>query len=159
MGERTEEIKAQLVKIFPKLAQDENFKITSPASSDYNCIAFAYNIYNRWMWPNTGESHFLDGVHYWTSGEILDCNVSHFKAFELKGYSVCESCEFDPKYRKIALYVKSNSTECTHAAREQRNGFWKSKLGRDVDIQHGTPYTIENDQYGKVYCFMKMEFD
>ena len=160
MGERVEEIKALLLKIFPKLARDENFKITSKESGDYNCIAWAYNIDNRWMWPNTGEFPFLDGVHYWPSDEILDSDVSHFiKEFELKGYSICEACDFDPKYRKIVLYTKANSTECTHAAREQRNGFWTSKLGHSVDIQHGTPYAIENDNYGKVYCFMKKNFE
>ena len=160
MGERAEEVKARLLKIFPKLAHDENFKITSKESSDYNCIAWAYIIKDKWMWPNTGDGNFLDGVHYWPSNEILDGDVSHFiKAFELKGYRVCETCKFDPGYTKIALYVKANSTECTHAAREKRNGFWTSKLGSYVDIQHGTPYTIENDDYGKVYCFMKMKFE
>jgi len=160
MGERDEEIKEGLLRIFPKLAQDKDFKITSPASSDYNCIAWAYIIKNRWMWPNTGDGSFLDGIHYWPSNEILDDDVSHFiKAFELQGYIVCEECKFDPKYRKIALYAKDNSTKCTHAAREQRDGFWTSKLGPYVDIQHGTPYTIENNTYGKVYCFMKMIFE
>jgi len=112
------------------------------------------------MWPNIGQYPFLDGVHYWPSDEILDCDVSHFiKAFELKGYSVCDACDFDPNYRKIALYVKNNSTECTHAARERRNGFWTSKLGEYVDIQHGTPHAIESEVYGEVYCFMKMKFE
>jgi hypothetical protein len=78
---------------------------------------------------------------------------------QIDGYSVCEICDFDPKYKKIVLYVKTNSTECTHAARELRNGFWSSKLGRYVDIQHGTPYTIESKVYGEVYCFMRKEFD
>jgi hypothetical protein len=156
MGKGIEEIKELLLDIFPKLAQDKNFKITSKSSDDYNCIAWAYNIDDKWMWPNTGQNFFLDGVHYWPSDEILDCDVSHFiKAFELHGYRVCEFCNFDPQYRKIVLYVKDNSTECTHAAREKENGFWTSKLGRSVDIQHETPYTIESNYYGKVFCFMK----
>jgi len=156
MEKSVEEIKAHILKIFPKLAQDEHFEITSEASDNYNCIAWAYNITDRWMWPNTEHSRFLDGIDYWPSDEILNSDVSHFiKAFELLGYRVCENCKFDPKYRKIALYVKSNSTKCTHAARELENGLWTSKLGKEVDIQHGTPYTIENDIYGKAYCFMK----
>ena len=156
MGERIEEVKKRIIKKFPKLAKDKDFKIESKATYDYNCIAWAYNIDNRWMWPNTGQYCFLDGVHYWPSDEILDCDVSHFiKAFELQGYRVCEISKFDPDYRKIALYVKINSTECTHASRELSNGFWTSKLGSFVDIQHGTPYTIENKDYGEVYCIMK----
>jgi len=72
MGERTEEVKVRLLKIFPELAHDENFKITSKESSDYNCIAWAYIIEDKWMWPNTGDGSFLDGVNYWPSDEIFD---------------------------------------------------------------------------------------
>jgi hypothetical protein len=78
---------------------------------------------------------------------------------ELKGYSCCDDFTHESGYRKIALYVKPNSSECTHAARELSNGFWTSKLGTKWDIQHGTPDAIENDDYGKVYCFMKKKFE
>ncbi|MEN6455407.1 MAG: hypothetical protein ABFD10_14215 [Prolixibacteraceae bacterium] len=160
MGERVEEIMRILLQAFPKLSQDKYFKVTSKATSVYNCIAWAYKIDNRWMWPNTGEYLFLDGVHYWPSDEVMDCDVSNFiEAFRLKGYECCENCDFEPEFRKIALYVKPGTTECTHAARELSNGCWTSKLGPSNDIQHGTPDTIENDDYGKVYCFMKKKFE
>lgn len=160
MGERVEEIMRFLRQVFPKLSQDKNFKVTSKDTPVYNCIAWAYKIDNRWMWPNTGEYTFLDGVHYWPSDEILDCDVSNFiEAFMLKGYECCENSDFEPDYRKIALYVKPDTTECTHAARELSNGCWSSKLGKSNDIQHGTPETIENDDYGKVFCFMKKKFE
>ena len=111
------------------------------------------------MWPNTGEYLYLDGVHYWPSDKIIDCNVNNFiEAFKSKGYECCENCQFEPGYRKIALYVKPDTTDCTHAARELRNGCWTSKLGEYNDIQHGSPEAIENDFYGKVYCFMKKKF-
>ncbi|MBK5247291.1 MAG: hypothetical protein JJE49_08515 [Peptostreptococcaceae bacterium] len=160
MGERVEEIMRFLRQAFPKLSQDKDFKVTSKDTPVYNCIAWAYNLDNRWMWPNTGEYLFLDGVHYWPSDEILDCDVSNFiEAFMLKGYECCENSDFEPNYRKIALYVKPETTECTHAARELSNGCWSSKLGKSNDIQHGTADTIENDAYGKVYCYMKKKFE
>ncbi|MBP1678031.1 MAG: hypothetical protein H6Q20_2590 [Bacteroidetes bacterium] len=160
MGERTEEIKRILFNAFPKLLNDKDFKVTSNGTPAYNCIAWAYKIDNRWMWPNTGEYPFLDGVHYWPSEDILDCNVNNFiDAFKLKGYECCDSCQFEPGYRKIALYVKPGTTECTHAARELSNGCWTSKLGEYNDIQHGTVEAIENDVYGKVYCYMKKKFE
>lgn len=160
MGERTEEIKSILYQAFPKLLLDKKFKVTSKATPNYNCIAWAYNIDDRWMWPNTGEYLFLDGIHYWPSDKILDCNVTNFiNAFNLKGYECCENSEFEPGFRKIALYVKPNTTDCTHAARELSNGCWTSKLGPFNDIQHSTPESIENDDYGKVYCFMKNKFE
>jgi hypothetical protein len=160
MGERAEEIKRIVLQAFPKLIQDKDFKITSNATPIYNCIAWAYNIENRWMWPNTGEYLYLDGVHYWPSDKILDCNVNNFiDAFKLKGYECCDDCQFEAGYRKIALYVKPDTTDCTHAARELSNGCWTSKLGPFNDIQHGTADAIENDEYGKVYCFMKRKFE
>ena len=64
----------------------------------------------------------------------------------------------EDKYQKVALYVKKDSKTWTHAARELRNGFWTSKLGQGYDIQHGTPFTIEGDSYGEVYCIMKRIF-
>lgn len=160
MGERVEEIEHIIIQAFPKLLQDRYFKVTSKDTPIYNCIAWAYNINDRWMWPNTGEYMFLDGINYWPSDEILDCEVSNFiEAFKLKGYECCDNFASESGFRKIALYVKPNTTECTHAARELSNGFWTSKLGPKWDIQHGTPDTIENDDYGHVYCFMKRKFE
>jgi len=160
MGERVEKIKCLLKKAFPKLSQDKYFEVTSQETPVYNCIAWAYNIDNRWMWPNTGEYLFLDGIRYWPSEKILDCNVQNFiDAFKLKGYICCENSNFEDGYRKIALYVNPNTNMCTHAARQKSNGFWTSKLGESNDIQHGTPESIENDTYGRVYCFMKMQFE
>ena len=160
MGETVEEIECRLFQAFPKLLHDCKFKVTSKATPVYNCIAWAYNLDNRWMWPNAGEYLFLDGVHYWPTDKILDCNVSNFiEAFKHKGYECCDNSCFEPKYRKIALFAKPGTTECTHAARELSNGFWTSKLGNDCDIQHGMPCTIENDDYGIVFCFMKKKFE
>lgn len=161
MGERVEQIKNELKCCFPKLKNDSNFDVTSKATPKYNCIAWAYNIVDRWMWPNTGEYLFLDGVHYWPSDEIQPPSIDNFiKAFQLKGYECCDNGDFEEGYQKIALYAKPSEWDiCTHAARQKRNGYWTSKLGEDCDIQHGTAYSIENDLYGQVRCFMKRVFE
>jgi len=153
MGEET-----QIKNLFPKLKADEDFKVTSPMTSDYNCIAWAYHHVDRWMWPGGQELKICDGFHYWPDDVEDSTDVAAFiKAFEKTGYSICDDCDFEEGYRKIALYVKAGTTECTHAARQLSNGKWTSKLGRLNDIQHGTPYTIEGDLYGVVYCIMKRE--
>ena len=41
MGESAEIIK-DLKQAFPGLKADKNFKLTSPATPNYNCIAWAY---------------------------------------------------------------------------------------------------------------------
>jgi hypothetical protein len=160
MGERVEEIKRSISEAFPKLQLDKNFEVTSKDTPVYNWIAWAYNIDNRWMWPNTGEYDFLDGVHYWPSDQILDCNIQNFiDAFSLKGYEICKNSNFEEGYRKIALYVIPGTNMCTHAARQKSNGYWTSKLGASNDIQHSTPDEIENNLYGVVHCFMKRKFE
>lgn len=148
----------QIKNWFPKLKDDVDFKVTSPQNPDYNCIAWAYHHNDRWMWPGGQEFKNCDGFHYWPDGVEDSTDVSAFiKAFEKTGYSLCEDYSFEKGYRKIALYVKAGTTECTHAARQLNNGKWTSKLGPSNDIQHGTPYTIEGDLYGEVYCIMKRE--
>lgn len=159
MGQGTEIIKQYICSLFPGLLIDPQFKITSPETPNYNCIAWAYNINDRWMWPNTGESDFLDGVNFWPTNEIMDTNVQNFiDAFKLKGYECCENSNFEDGYRKIALYIKHGTNECTHASRQLSNGLWTSKLGGLHDIQHGKPENIEGVAYGEVFCIMKRIF-
>lgn len=148
----------QIIAAFPGLKNDPDFKITSPVNPDYNCIAWAYLYDDRWMWPGGVEAKSIDGFHYWPDGVEDTTDVSSFiKAFVKSGYSLCDDDSFEVGYRKVALYVKEGSKECTHASRQLSNGKWTSKLGRYHDIQHGSPYTIEGDVYGKVHCIMKRE--
>ena len=160
MGERVEEIKALLFKKFPKLAQDKNFKITSKASNDYNCIAWACKYDDRWIQPPYLGKPNLDCVIWWPpevrEGTDICCLVS---VFENQGYMICDTFEHEDGYVKVALYADVSKNQWTHAAREKRYGNWTSKLGPSVDIQHGTPYTIESDIYGKVYCVMKKKIE
>ena len=161
MGQGTEQIKLLIQKSFPGLVNDEHFKLTSPLNYCYNCIAWAYNYNDRWMWPPNGlPTGYLDAVKYWPNENSSD-DVSEFiKAFkEGKGYELCETADFEKGFQKIALYVKKGTTKCTHAARQLISGYWTSKLGPAQDIQHGSPFTIEGELYGVVYCIMKLKFE
>ena len=158
MGKGTEAARLDLIVEFPGLRYDEHFQVTSPIDPSYNCIAWAYQIKGRWMWPPAGAPTYLDAVTYWPD-ENASTNVEEFvKAFRYKGYEKCDDASFEEGYRKIALYVKPGTTECTHAARQLSNGYWTSKLGTLYDVQHSTPKEIEGHWYGNVYCYMKKEF-
>lgn len=143
-----------IIAAFPGLRNDTFFKITSPDDRCYNCIAWAYSFYkDRWMQFDTTPK--LDGVWYWwPPGVTVDSGVeAYVEAFKTRGFVVCENGDLEEGYIKIALYGKRSidgKVECTHAARQRRNGMWTSKLGSKNDIQHGTPYTIEGTCYGKV---------
>ena len=150
---------ASIVALFPGLSNDPDFKVTSPSTPNYNCIAWASHYDNRWMWPKIPGMLLFDGWSYWPDGVENSEDVSAFiKAFEKKGYVLCDNADFEKDFSKIALYIQPGTTDCTHAARQMRNGKWTSKLGRLNDIQHGTPYTIEGDAYGKVHCIMKVPY-
>ena len=143
---------------FPKLKDDNHFKITSKQDTRYNCIAWAAFYTDRWLWPPGG--YLLDGVHYYWPSEIdKNDRIETFKAvFQLFEYVECENSEFEENYRKIALYQNAQG-HCTHAARQKRNGIWTSKLGEEQDIEHGTPHTIECEMYGTVEFIMKKKLD
>lgn len=160
MGKGTEAAKIDVIGEFPGLRYDEKFEITSPQDPNYNCIAWAYQLKNRWMWPPRGQQIWaLDAVTYWPD-DNASTDVERFvDAFRLKGYEKCETSDFEEGYRKIVLYVKPGTTECTHAARQLSSGLWTSKLGRWYDIQHGTPQAIEGSLYGSVYCYMRKKFE
>lgn len=159
MGESTTVIKQRILKMFPGLVTDADFKVTSFYDTDYNCIAWAYQIGKRWMWPPAGQPAPTPGAYTFWPNDNQNDDVSEFiKAFQGKSYEVCESSDKEEGFQKIALYVRAGTTHCTHAARQLSSGYWTSKLGRGQDIQHGTPYTIEGSIYGKVHCIMKRKF-
>ncbi len=158
MGKGTEAARLDVISVFPGLSSDDHFDVTSPEDPSYNCIAWAYQIKGRWMWPPAGIPVSLDAVSYWPD-ENASTDVERFvEAVSMKGYEKCEDASFEDGYRKIALYVKPGTQECTHAARQLSSGFWTSKLGQWYDIQHSTPKEIEGRCYGVVYCYMKREF-
>ncbi|MEI6143665.1 MAG: hypothetical protein WCP85_30585 [Mariniphaga sp.] len=155
MVERAELIK-DLLDAFPGLLTDTAFQITSKEDIHYNCIAWAFKMFNdRWMQFDTHPR--FDGVWYWwPPGVIVSQSIkAYIDAFKTDNFELCANCELEKGYVKIALYIEDGTDNCTHAARQKINGTWMSKLGRGNDIVHGTPYSLEGESYGKVYCFMK----
>ena len=154
MGKKTELKQEDIIHIFPELADDPDFQITSEASSKYNCIAWAYKYTDRWM--QYGESYNLDSVVYWWPEGVKNSPYieAYVEAFKLIGYETCEHWQHEEDYEKIALYMDEEQ-KCTHAAREKLNGKWTSKLGRSNDISHNNPYSLEGIYYGKVASIMK----
>jgi hypothetical protein len=156
--------RASVFALFPNLRFDTDFEITSDASDAYNCIAWAYGCAGRWMWPRSKQyPAFVRNRYFWPQDVESSMDVSAFmEAFKRQGYQLCAGWDHEVGYQKIALYVKIGTTECTHASRElvereDSRGGWTSKLGPMNDIRHGSPYGVEGDDYGVVYCFMKKE--
>jgi hypothetical protein len=137
---------------FPKLSRKrDNFKVTSFATDQYNCIAFAADDRNHWWWPvNRWRRH-----DYWPPGCPEELLLASFvAAFRRLGYKDCDDGDFENGVEKIAIFA--DATGPTHAAKQptNRNGLWKSKLGENVDIEHELSL-LEGNFYGKVVHYMK----
>jgi hypothetical protein len=129
---------------FPRLTA-QNHRVTSPATQDYNCIAWAAGDTRRWWQPAV----------FWpfpvapTAGDIQTL----VQAYQSLGFAVCADGNLEAGYEKVALY--GNFFFYLHAARQLPSGQWTSKLGADVDIEHDTPKDVAEGLYGVVMYFMR----
>ena len=132
--------------MFPNLTKD-NYKITSPDTKDYNCIAWAYGINNKTMWPG-----YLD--RYWPADcESTDELSTIIQLYLNDGYIRCENSDLEYGYQKVAIYATSEGPK--HAARQLPSGKWTSKIGQREDIQHDDLQALDGQEYGKPVIFLK----
>ena len=119
------EVRSYLERKFPNLV-GTNYRITSPATEAYNCIAWAVGDMSRWWWPT-------DPRGYWPVDAPKSLSVFAFvEAFQLCGFEVAKNCNLESGLEKLVIYTKLQ--EPTHAAGQLSGGDWTSKLGNFVDI-------------------------
>jgi hypothetical protein len=120
-------------------------KKTSEKSERYNCIAWAFEDTRKVWWPSRRT--------YWPLN-ILGLTVSSaFESwFKSDGWEECENADFEPGFKKIALYGLGGQP--THAARQLPTGLWTSKLGQDIDLSH-TLNDLIGPQYGAPMKFYR----
>lgn len=134
-------------------------KETSPATKDYNCIAWAAED-NTKRWD-------IDpyGIYYWPSTISRRRSIEAIiSAFESIGYIICDNETVEPEFKKIAIYADSLDLP-THVARQLPDGKWTSKLGDDEDVEHLFVYMWEKaimgmkpvnlSPYGRLIKIMK----
>jgi len=136
----------EIEKTFPNLI-GSGYTVTSPETTEYNCIAWAVNETNAWWWPDSFN------LGYWPPQiprkETIDAFI---KAYALFRYAPCKNLQLEAGFEKIAIYVDSSGTP-THAARQLSNGHWTSKLGRLEDIEH---YSLDSlPEYGTAAVILK----
>jgi hypothetical protein len=136
---------------FPNLNYD-NCRKTSEATREYNCIAWALEIRNSWLYPDDGNAYLLKKEG---SSEIFNLTTI-IKSFQNIGYKVEHGNKaklFLPHIQKIAIYTLFNNAP-SHVARQLCNGKWTSKLGENIDIEHDTLEVLEGPAYGLVRVIM-----
>jgi hypothetical protein len=141
-------------RMFPRL---NDYIVTSPKDASYNCIAFAAGDTARKWDPG----QLPEPGYYWPAealrGDNDDINALK-RAFAVIGFEECDDGNVEAGFRKVALYA-SESDGWQHAAIQELNGDWSSKLGSSYDIRHKTPQCLEGPTYGSVMCFMRKRTD
>ena len=127
---------------FPRLDVG-NCRPTSPVDEKYNCVAWAAGDQEHWWWP---DPLFLK---YWPPEVPREVSISAFEsAFGLQGYVERSDACLNTDKQKVAIYTSSNGVP-THAARQLADGWWASKLGSNIDIEH-QPDALDGPEYGRV---------
>lgn len=125
----------------------EPFVITSPQTTAYNCIAWAFGDDTKWYWPDPDEMYF------WPINIPRAIEINSFiELYKLIGYEVCKTQEFEDGFEKVAIFIDFHGLP-THAARQLTNGLWTSKLGCEYDIKHSI-HSMNNSVYGNAAVFM-----
>ena len=129
---------------FPRLTPG-NYRVTSPPSPDYNCVAWAAGDTARWWQP---------GLYWPATTPPGDYGVGALTvAFRALGYEPCADGGVEPGFEKVALY--GDGVFYTHAARQLPDGRWTSKLGGAEDIEHDVAEAVAGGVYGEVAQFMR----
>ncbi len=127
---------------FPNLSA-KNCRPTSPTDDGYNCIAWAADDVGRWWWPDPLQQYF------WPPNipraQTIDAFIT---AFESLGYNEISDATLEFGKQKIAIFVSALQIP-THAARQLPDGWWASKLGRQIDVEHEL-LALEGPEYGTV---------
>lgn len=141
-------MKHQLEVVFAGL-RTSLFRITSPATPEYNCVAWAASHTEIGWWPDPMQ------LYFWPPGIPRQVTMDAFvAAFGTLGYAVCDTADLEPGFEKIAIYVDLSGRP-THVARQLRDGQWTSKLGKREDIEHQRFDALIGSDYGFPVRFLK----
>ena len=140
-------IEKAIESAFPQL-QGSDWRVSSKADDQYNCIAWAAKVTTNWWWPVGSEKT------YWPKDAPREVTLEAFqKAFASLGYIVCEGAELEAGFEKIALFANDQGVP-KHAARQLADGSWTSKLGKLEDIEHPLQH-LTGSLYGSIALIMK----
>lgn len=95
---------------------------------------------------------------YWPPNVPREESLASFiAAFTTQGYVPCAAANLDLGVQKIALYARDGVP--TPSARQLSHGWWTSKLGPGVDIEHATPNDLGGGVYGEVVMVFSQAVD
>ena len=124
-----------LLRAFSHLRQNRKWRLRSPWSDTYQCVAWAACRNDQRWWPvHHTEFYWPPGLPRITPppypGMLWPPTPVDFlvQGFATLGYTRCESREFEFGYQKVAIYA--NDYTATHMARQHFfRSVWLSKPG------------------------------
>ena len=149
---------AALEDWLPRL-RSSGYRITSPPTDNYNCIAWAVGETAQWWSP------IDDDDHYWPAElprQLEDVPVpveGVTSALATVGFVECEGAAMEDGYEKVAIFADEDGF--THVARQMPSGRWTSKLGQHWDIEHeldamaGFDSAWPSFRYGEIALIMR----
>jgi hypothetical protein len=130
--------------VLPRLTAD-NYRVTSPATWTYNCVAWAIGVTDAWWWPVPGR--------FWPEGAPREETLPAFlAALATVGFLPGATADLELELDKVALFAIGSTP--THAARQLLTGWWSSKLGPSIDIEHNTLDAVSGGAYGDVVAIL-----
>ena len=127
---------------FPQIL-NEGYTIESVATADYNCVAWAAGDDKNWWYPG----------YHWPTGVPRKFTINSLtQLFRRRGYRPCNNDDLEPGFEKVAIYALQRRAK--HVARQKPNGFWTSKCGKNVDIEHPLA-ALAGPEYGEVVKILK----
>ncbi len=95
------------------------------------------------------------GPYYWPDGlpRGIYSVENYVDAFRTVGFTESPDGTLVEGVEKIVIYGMFGIGK--HAAKQLPDGRWASKLGKNVDIEHMLPDSLEGTAYGQVVVFME----
>ena len=167
MALNTPENRQILINSTPSLKDDPYYYVSSEATGEYNCIAWAMGFTDRW------SDHFPGGgknlKKWWPEGVERGFNPDFLiKAFMAVGFECCDDDSYEEGYEKVALYKQEPFIDCfncifesvawTHAAKVLTQNTYHSKMGPQFDIYHSSGNVLQAS-YGTIFQFMKRKIE
>lgn len=140
---REEDLKSR----FPGLREGA-FRITSPETQAYNCLAWAGGVDSSKWYPDPWD------LYYWPEADGEDSLEGWVRAYGALGFDRCEDGAMEAGYTKVAIYGFEDAP--LHIARQLPSGLWTSKLGDGEDIEHELSGLI-GEKYGEILIYMRRE--
>jgi hypothetical protein len=150
--------------------RNAQLRTTEGPNADKNCLGCALGEGNdQWPWHKTGDGHPLTGAKlktdrdveladmYIHGGGIPQWRIDAYMAE--KGYQP-SSAPPGQAQNVIAAFAKETPVEndnpyvgFVHFARRTSDGWWESKLGPGITIEHSRPQDVEGSEYGRLENF------